>query len=397
MSAEINTSVCIRCGMPLAYDQYITATDSGVSTYPAGDLCSYCTETNRTTGHGQGNEKNQKWILSLIIQIYHNDRLRRILGSSATSRFSSVLPGSMKGLVELVASIPEKRPEAKYDAVVLYSGGKDSSWMLMELARRDLRVAAWMLNQGYQSPIAIKNAQKLCERLGIELIIAEPERRPMDSLFRLGFMVNEDGDRDLVRSAMTYGSACWPCFATIAAHATVFCYDNDIPFCFIGTQKGQNRLDLNGSPVLSGGGLPAVDTLVEKFVSRLRSYALKKDAEAARLLDSQPCRTALVPFYEIVAKPSVDEQIADLEKIGWSKPKNTGTCSTNCMINELGRKIMRNQYGFDLYQVIDANERRLATDPRPEPIAALDEDAVRRGAKLIELTPVESMKFGVKN
>jgi hypothetical protein len=396
MDSEVNTSVCTRCGMPLAYDQYITASDGGMPTYPTGDLCSYCAAPVRTPADGQGGEKNQLWILNLIIHMYHNGRVRRSLGSPAASRFFSRLPGNTKGLVDLVASVPEKRPGSPYDAVVLYSGGKDSSWMLVELARRNLRVVAWMLNQGYQSPIAVRNAQQLCARLGVELIIAEPERKPMDSLFRLGFTVNEDGDRDLVRSAMTYGSACWPCFATIAAHATVFCYDNDIPFCFIGTQKGQNRLDLNGSPVLSGGGLPSVDILVEKFVSRLRSHATEKDVEAARLLEAQPCRTVLVPFYEIVAKPPADEQIAALEKTGWSKPKNTGMCSTNCMINELGRKIMRNQYGFDLYQVIDANERRLAADPTPAPIAALDEDAVRRGAKLIELTPVESVKFRVE-
>jgi hypothetical protein len=380
--------------MPLAYDAYLLAVE-GKEPSPDPELCLHCASCVKIVDR-TGQSTDNKWILDLILRTYQakSSRGARTL-ASALGKVPSALPSGLRSLTELVNSVPEKRT-GSVDAMVLYSGGKDSSWMLIELAKQQrLNVVAWMLDQGYQSPAAIKNAQALCDKLGVELVIAKPERDPMDTLFRLGFSVKETGDPELIRSAMTYGSACWPCFATIAAQATLWGRDNDVAFCFIGTQKGQNRMDLGGSPALSGGALPSVMNLVDKFVTPLREHARSNAPASAGLLATAECRGVLVPFYEFVEKPPFKQQIADLEKAGWHMPKNTGACSTNCMMNELGRKIMRNEYGFDLYQIIDANERRLSDDPSPAPIAVLDEDAVRRGAKLIELTPVEQLKLGV--
>ncbi|MGB3438684.1 MAG: hypothetical protein WBA97_08005 [Actinophytocola sp.] len=299
-------------------------------------------------------------------------------------------------LDELVGSVPVRRDGAKADAVVLYSGGKDSSWMLHDLAARDVRVVAWMLDQGYQSPLAIRNAQALCDRLDVELVIARPERDPMNTLFRLGFAMNEEDDTALLRAAMSWGSACWPCFSTILAQASVYCRDNAIPLCFVGTHKGQNRTTAGDSPIVKVDGLTPLDGVVEEQVSLLRKHAERKAPEAAELLRTGYSGTALVPFYEFVPKPSTEQIIADLEEIGWEVPRNTGTCSTNCMINELGYRIMRNQYGFDIYQIAEAHERRLSPNPTPANIAILDEEAIRRGAKLIDLTPVESQRWGIE-
>jgi len=379
--------------MPLAYDAYLLAAE-GKQASPDAELCQHCASGAKVTDR-TGQSTDNAWILDLILRTYQaKGRGTRGL-ASVLGRAGAVLPSGIRSLTELVGSVPEKKPGA-VDAMVLYSGGKDSSWMLIELAKRkDLNVVAWMLDQGYQSPAAIRNAQELCDSLDVELVIAKPPRDPMDTLFRLGFTVNETGDPELMRSAMTYGSACWPCFATIAAQATLYCHENDVAFCFIGTQKGQNRMDLAGSPALSGGALPPVMSMLDKFVAPMRRHAEENAPESAELLHTAECRSVLIPFYEFIEKPPFKEQIADLERAGWHMPKNTGACSTNCMMNELGRKVMRGQYGFDLYQIIDAHERRLSDDPTPAPVALLDEDAVRMGAKLIELTPVERLKFGV--
>jgi hypothetical protein len=97
-----------------------------------------------------------------------------------------------------------------------------------------------------------------------------------------------------------------------------------------------------------------------------------------------------------VPKPPLATLISELEEIGWRVPRNTGSCSTNCMINELGCKIMRHQYGFDIYQIFDATERQLDPNPTPAAVTPLDEEAVQRGARLIGLTPVERKRFGLE-
>lgn len=362
--------------MPLAYDRFVAGLDGRE---PAdGDLCTHCVHPPDPADVAAQEDRGA--LLDLVFRVSRGEPVGDVPAE----------------LGELVASVPARQPAATADAVVLYSGGKDSSWMLHDLAARDVRVVAWMLDQGYQSPLAIRNARSLCEKLDIELVIARPERDPMNTLFRLGFAMNEQDDPALLRAAMSWGSACWPCFSTILAQASVYCRDNAIPLCFVGTHKGQNRTTAGDSPIVKVDGLTPLDGVVEDQVSLLRKHAERNAPEAAELLRTGYSGTALVPFYEFVPKPPAERIIADLEAIGWEVPRNTGSCSTNCMINELGYKIMRNQYGFDIYQIAEAHERRLSPDPSPANIAVLDEEAIRRGAKLIELTPVESRRWGVE-
>ncbi|MDA3643110.1 hypothetical protein LZ318_19440 [Saccharopolyspora indica] len=397
MTIQPDSTVCRRCGMPLAYDTYINQTE-GNPTSPEPGLCAHCAgvQTGSVTPE-RVSSQDRSTQLEMIFRIYRqNRRWPRLLARAAT-RLHRLLPADTVKRAELVNSIPTRSSRSTTDAVVLYSGGKDSSWMLMQLARqRDLRVKAWMLDQGYQSPAAISNARALCDRLGVELVISRPEQNPMNTLFRLGFSMNEETDPNLLRAVMSYGPACWPCFSTIIAQSTVYCHENDIPFCFIGTQKGQNRTNMRGKPYVPGGPLPPLDAAVEDMVAMLREHAEKKAPEAARLLRTSRTRTVMVPFYEFVPKPPLEQKLADLEATGWKVPRNTGSCSTNCMMNELGYRIMRNQYGFDIYQIAEAHEQRLQDNPAPANIAVLDEEAIRRGAKLIDLTPVESRKWGVE-
>ncbi len=362
MEIEANSAVCTRCGMPIGYDVALFG-ESGT-----GGLCKHCASADNVAAP----QPDMRWAFETLVNAYH----------------------AKDQVAQMVAAVPERR-EGTVDAMVLFSGGKDSSWMLMNLARRgDLNVKAWMLDQGYQSPQAIRNAQFMCDQLGVELVIAKPDRDPMDTLFRLGFTVNESGDSELIQSAMSYGSACWPCFSTITAQATLYARDHDAAFCFIGTTKGQNRMQVGGETELSHG-LVSMGMLMDKFVKPMRRHADAVAPEAASLLEVADVRTILIPFYEFVEKPELEQQLADLTAAGWDMPKNTGACSTNCMMNELGRKIMKNQYGFDSYQVMDANERRLCCSPTPAPIDVIDEDMVQLGAKLIGLTPVERTKFGI--
>ncbi len=352
---------CVTCGMPLAYDRFITGYRQ-TARNENDRLCSFCADPKNRNRAQRSKKADHAWVLDMLLEIYQSEnRFWKGLAGVA-EKLAPILPVNLRALAKLISNLPSKRADSNYDALVLYSGGKDSSYMLLNLAQRNIRVCAWMLDQGYQSPVAVDNAT-------------------------------------LVRTVMTYGSACWPCFATIAATSTVFCHKNKIPFCFIGTQEGQNRMDLNGGAALAGRGLPRMDNLVKNFMNPFRNYAKAKQPEAARILTTEPCNTLLIPFYEFIKKPSTEEQLKVLENVGWKMPKNTGFCSTNCMINELGRKVMHTRFGFDLYQIIDAHERRLGNEIRQSHLEnqrpELDHAAVLRGAKMIGLTEEETREYKI--
>lgn len=394
----METSHCTYCQMPINYDNFINALPlEHIDKDIKGEvICSFCKDKKNQKEYQFINSGQNQWILDLVINTYNS---RSLFNRALASVGHKLLPDSMNlhDLASLVKSIPKKEESSKYDAVVLYSGGKDSSYMLIQLAQKKLKVCAWMLNQGYQSPEAISNAQNLCEKLGIPLFIEKPDKNIMDRLFRVGFNITIKDDPKIVKSAMTYGSACWPCFATIASHVTKFCAEHKVKLCFIGTQEGQNRLDLGGKPVLASKELPKLDYLATKFVSDFHDLAKKEDSEAAHILERRANEAVLIPFYEFVKKPDVATQVEYLNQYGWKMPNNTGACSSNCMMNELGRKVMRKNFGFDLYEIIDSNEKRIGNVDINQKYsgAQLDEKAVRLGAKLIKLSEQESTKYGI--
>jgi hypothetical protein len=382
----MNTT-CTQCGMPLGYESVVKGT------VEPGPLCNHC--ATRSGGPAPSKPASAPWLLDWIFSVYRSES--RFPGRIANA-LARLCPRktTVESALLTIGSVPLRPADSDYDVLVLYSGGKDSSYMLLDLARRNVRVCAWMLNQGYQSPAAIENAKKLCDRLNVPLVVDRPDKGDMDSLFRVGFDIKPGDEPELVRAAMTYGSACWPCFATIAARASVFCHDHHIPLCFIGTQTGQNRLDLHGEAVLAGKGLPSMAELVERFVSQFRGHVESHALPATRVLLNKAPSTVIVPFFEFVEKPPVQKQIEILRSAGWKQPNNTGACSTNCMVNELGRHVMRQRFGFDLYQVIDANERRLAGGQDVRGVVPdVDLLSVVRAARMMKLSDQERAKYAI--
>lgn len=390
MSCTPSNAKCTGCGMPLGYEAF-AASGVMLTEAPADLRCRVC--RGEVAGSELRSAEAPVWLLDAILDIYRRDRrvVRALAGIG--SRAPLLRATDLGQLLALLADTPRPAPDTGYDAMVLYSGGKDSTYMLRALAGKKLRVVAWMLDQGYQSPVAMANARRVCDQLGVDFEVERPGKKRMDELFRLGFSVGPQDDPDAARAAMTYGSACWPCFSTIAACASRFAAERQIPLCFIGTQKGQNRLDLHGRPALSARRLPRLDDLSEKFVAQFRTLVAARAPEQEGVFAASKSPAVLIPFYEFVERPPYAEQIATIRTIGWDPPHNTGMCSSNCMINELGRKVMRTRFGFDLYQLIEANEQRLSGVCKDD--AELDPEAVELGAALLRLSEAERNELGL--
>lgn len=391
-------SLCRTCGMPLAYDRYMKG-ESGAAA--ESGQCTYCANP-RADDITPPTSGDVEKMLGVLIRVYHAKRSPWRALARLLLAMGPVVPSVVQAPMKVINSVPRKDPSSKFDAVVLYSGGKDSSYMLLNLAKRNLRICAWMLQQGYQSPHAVANARRLCDKIGVPLHIEAPDKDLMDRVFRTGFDVDmNEKDSDVLRAAMTYGSACGACFTSIASYAAKFCIENNPAFCFIGTQEGQNRMDLSGKPILATESLPTVDIMLTRAFFALRRRIAERVPGALPDITPGACRTVLVPFYEFVRKPPLEQQLAVLTQAGWEMPNNTGTCSTNCMVNELGRHVMRHRFGFDLYQIMDANERRLGKCRGERVDDAHDEDRVdasqvARAAKIMGLSNEEKRRYGVE-
>lgn len=80
----------------------------------------------------------------------------------------------------------EDGPDRTYDALVLYSGGKDSTYLIQRIRNEHpkLRLLAFTIDNGFMSPVARSNVQELIVRLDVDHVFIKPRRSFYVRLFR---------------------------------------------------------------------------------------------------------------------------------------------------------------------------------------------------------------------
>ena len=73
-------------------------------------------------------------------------------------------------ILELVEHIKRKAKKLKYDCIIGLSGGVDSSYTAYLAVKYGLRVLGVHLDNGWDSPIAVKNISNIIKNLGIDYV-----------------------------------------------------------------------------------------------------------------------------------------------------------------------------------------------------------------------------------
>lgn len=74
----------------------------------------------------------------------------------------------------------------KHDALVLYSGGKDSTYLIRRIQTEfpKLRILAFTLDNGFMSPVAQQNIAEMLPRLNVDHLFIKPHDKFYKKLFR---------------------------------------------------------------------------------------------------------------------------------------------------------------------------------------------------------------------
>jgi len=78
-------------------------------------------------------------------------------------------PDARRKLESIVNEIKRAGKDKEYDCILGVSGGVDSSYLAYRLRELGLRVLAVQFDNGWNSELAVKNIQLLCEKLGMDL------------------------------------------------------------------------------------------------------------------------------------------------------------------------------------------------------------------------------------
>lgn len=248
---------------------------------------------------------------------------------------------------EFVRIIEEtkKGKKARYDCIVAYSGGKDSTYLLHFLKNEfRLNVLAHTLDNGFMSPTALANINRTVEMLNVDLRITRPPPKLLKKIFTYALVQQTPYPKEVL--AMM-SPLCTVCQGMVLGTTLKLAIKLKIPLMFVGYTPGQypaisieNFLKVGSCAYLSNSvykddPLDIIkivrDPLDERFGDKIDAYYFKSQY----IGPTEQVPKVLFPFHVLL---DYDENriLGELSKLGWTKPKDTDPCSTNCLLNTLG-------------------------------------------------------------
>ncbi len=251
---------------------------------------------------------------------------------------------------------------ADFDCIMLFSGGKDSSYALYRLADMGLRILALTLDNGFISDGAKANIQRVVEDLGVSHeFVSTPS---MNDVF--------------VDSLQRHSNVCNGCFKVLYTLATNVALGRNIPFVVTGLSRGQ-FFETRLTEELFLGNRYETDDIDALVVEARKAYHRVDDAVKRRLdtrafeSDDVFDRVRFLDFYRYC-----DVELEDVleflrERAAWIRPEDTGR-STNCLINDVGIYVHQRERGHHNYARPYSWDVRLGHKERDAALEELDDE-----------------------
>lgn len=254
-----------------------------------------------------------------------------------------------------------QRRTGKYDAIMLFSGGKDSSYALYRLHELTPDILALTLDNGFISDGAKANIKRITDDLGVEH----------------RFMTTEAMNAIFVDSLKRNANVCHGCFKTIYTLATRIALEEGAPAVVTGLSRGQ-FFETRLTPEMFQAGAPSAADIDRTVLEARKSYHRIDDA-VADLLDTCDLQkdevfeaVEFIDFYRYVDVPVAEVYRLLREHAPWVRPGDTGR-STNCLINDVGIFVHKRREGFHNYALPYSWDVRMGHKTRDEAMAELDD------------------------
>lgn len=256
-----------------------------------------------------------------------------------------------KRIVEAKKQVEElfaaKRGKSEYDAIVCYSGGKDSTYTLMLAVQKyKLKVLSFTMDNGFISPVAFQNINRVVSRLGIDHITFRPSAKFMRPLYKISSLQPIYNPKTLMRIS----SNCNSCISIVNITALKYAIEKKTPFILAGFTLGQipsnTIIYKNNYRFFQESREPSLNKLREHLGNEVDSYFCIKDALLDQI-DDYPFNINLLCLEDI----SEAEIIEKVKSIGWVPPKDVDGCSSNCQLNTFNNYVHQKKYGYNPYEL----------------------------------------------
>jgi hypothetical protein len=266
--------------------------------------------------------------------------------------------------------LSEKRTRGGYDAIMAYSGGKDSTYTMYVLSREyNLSILALTMDNGFVSPQSLNNSRKVVEGLGIDHIIFKPRIDILSILFHRGEKTDFFASRKGLERASTICTTCMSLVKSIALRRAI---EGAIPFIFYGWSPGQAPVEAsifrNNPAMIKRMQAAMLEPMREIAGDGVENYFLTE--KHFEMTDRFPHNISPLAFLEY----DEDKIMEEISSFGWERPDDTDPNSTNCLLNALGIRAHIGRHDFHPYAFELAGLVRNGYMKREEAIARLEEE-----------------------
>ncbi len=269
---------------------------------------------------------------------------------------------TMDDLRDLFAAARAAHPGAQYDCLMLYSGGKDSTYALGQLVEMGLSVYAFTLDNGFISRDAMANIRQVTSHLGVPIEFGTTP--DMAAIFR--------------DSLARFSNVCNGCFKTIYTLGMLRARALGIPVIITGLSRGQ-LFETRLSPEMFLDGQRDPGDVDAAVLAARKAYHRTPDA-VGRVIDVRAFNddrifeeVAVVDFYRYSDVALADMLSYLARAVPWIRPADTGR-STNCLINDVGIYVHQKERGYHSYALPYSWDVRLGHKTREAALRELNDD-----------------------
>lgn len=246
--------------------------------------------------------------------------------------------------------IKENKGKNSYDALMCYSGGKDSTYTSIILKNKyKLNILAVTFDNGFISEQAFSNIKNVMENLGIDHINIKPRFDILKKIFC------ECNNRNIysLKTIERASTICTSCMGLVKFSALRMTLEKDIPFITLGWSPGQAPITssiMKNNPQMLKIMQKAIFEPLHRIVGdAIRPYFLEeKHFNGSYHFPYNIHPLAFLGYNE-------EKEYETIYKYGWKAPRDTDANSTNCLLNSYAIVAHKKQFHFHPYSLELAN------------------------------------------
>jgi len=236
------------------------------------------------------------------------------------------------------------RSSSRHDAIVSYSGGKDSTYVLSLISRDyGLKALAVTFDNGFIPERALMNIRAVVAELGIEHLFVRPPFRLLKRLFAACSERPLFPPTTLTRAS----TVCTACMALVKFSTLRLAVERKIPFLVFGWSPGQiplaSSIVKNTSAMSRLRQKAIIQPIIDAAGDEIKSFFLEESH--FQHADDFPYSISPLAFLDYDEK-HIREEIG---RLGWKAPAEVDPNSTNCLLNSFANIVHKEKHAFHPY------------------------------------------------